>query len=144
MVQSIRHTGIVVEDLDRSLTFYRDLLGFRVSKQMEESGKYIDTILALGGATVTTAKMAAPDGQLIELLKFHSHQKQGNPRGICDIGITHIAFTVEDIEQVYKRLVQSGITFLSTPQSSSDGYAKVAFCRAPEGTFIELVEELGN
>ncbi|HJO63248.1 MAG TPA: VOC family protein, partial [Desulfobacterales bacterium] len=60
------------------------------------------------------------------------------------IGITHIAFTVEDIEQVYKRLVQSGITFLSTPQSSPDGYAKVAFCRAPEGTFIELVEELGN
>lgn len=144
MIKNIRHTGIVVEDLNRSLSFYRDLLEFQISKQMDESGNFINSILKLEDVKVTTIKMEAPDGQLIELLKFHSHQKKGNPKGICDIGITHIAFTVEDIEQVHKRLVQSGITFLSTPQSSPDEYAKVAFCRAPEGTFIELVEELGN
>ena len=144
MVKNIRHTGIVVKDLQHSLSFYRDLLGFKISKQMEESGKFIDTILALDGATVTTVKMAAPDGQLIELLKFCRHPKQGNPRGIRDIGITHIAFTVNDIDGEYKRLGSYGVPFISPPQASPDGFAKVAFCQAPEGTFIELVEELGK
>ena len=134
---------IVVEDLEISMRFYRDLLGFRVSKQMEDSGKFISTVLAMNLVTVTTAKMAAPDGQLIELLKFHTHPQNGNPRGICDIGITHIAFSVDNIDREYEKLVREGISFVSSPQLSPDGFAKVAFCRAPEGTFIELVEELG-
>ena len=144
MVLNIRHTGIVVEDLDRALAFYGELLGFQVSKQMEESGAFIDTILGLESVTVTTVKMAAPDGQLIELLKFHTHSQKGNPRGICDIGITHIALTVDNIDHEYERLINKGILFISPPHHSPDGYAKVAFCRAPEGTFIELVEELGK
>ena len=47
MIKDIRHTGIVVIDLDESLRFYRDLLGFQIAKQMEESGNYIDNILSL-------------------------------------------------------------------------------------------------
>ena len=139
---NIRHTGIVVEDLEQSLAFYRDLLGFQISKLMEESGRFIDTILGLNQVSVTTVKMAAPDGQLIELLKFHNQSKIGEARGICDKGPTHVAFTVADISAEYRRLADKGIKFISTPQFSPDGFAKVAFCRAPEGTYIELVEEL--
>jgi hypothetical protein len=42
----------------------------------------------------------------------------------------------------YNRLKDEGVSFNSPPQLSPDGYAKVTFCRAPEGTFIELVEVL--
>ena len=143
MIQKIRHTGIVVEDLEISMRFYRDWLGFEVSKQAEESGTFIDAILGLEAVTVTTVKMTAPDGQLIELLKFHTHPKQHRSRSVCDIGIAHIAFTVSDVDCEYERLSRNGIPFFSRPQTSSDGFAKVAFCKAPEGTFVELVEELG-
>ena len=141
MVRNIRHTGIVVEDLEASLSFYQDILGFRISRQMEESGEFIDSILAMDGTVITTVKMAAPDGQLIELLKFHSNPRSANPRGLCDIGITHIAFTVDDMDREYERLKANGIRFLSPPRTSPDGFATVAFCRAPEGTYIEMVEE---
>jgi len=142
MIKNIRHTGIVVNDLETSLYFYRDLLGFQIVKQMEESGTYIDNISSLHNIKVTTVKMAAPDGQMIELLQYHSHPREQKLREICDIGIAHIAFTVEDLKSEYDRLKASGVPFNSPPQLSPDGYAKVTFCTSPEGTLIELVEVL--
>jgi len=142
MIKDIRHTGIVVIDLESSLRFYRDLLGFKIAKQMEESGDYIDNILSLRNVMVTTVKMISPSGQMIELLKYHSHPAEQRKREVCEIGVSHIAFTVDDLDTEHKRLQNDGIQFNSLPQLSPDGYAKVAFCRAPEGTLIELVEVL--
>ena len=142
MIKDIRHTGIVIDDLEASLYFYRELLGFQIVKQMEEAGDYIDNISSLRNVRITTVKMASPSGQMIELLKYHSHPAQQKGREIYEIGISHIAFTVDDLDIEYERLRGKGIQFNSTPQLSPDGYAKVAFCRAPEGTLIELVEGL--
>ena len=142
MIKDIRHTGIVVVDLEASLHFYRDLLGFQIVKQMEEAGDYIDNISSLRNVKVTTVKLTSPSGQMIELLKYHSHPAEQKMREICEIGISHIAFTVDDLDFEYERLKDKGIQFNSPPQLSTDGYAKVTFCRAPEGTLIELVEVL--
>ena len=70
MITKIRHTGIVVEDLDKALEFYRDVLEFKVEKSMNERGPFIETILGLKGVVVTTIKMSAPDGSFIELLCY--------------------------------------------------------------------------
>jgi len=142
MIKDIRHTGIVVGDLKASLYFYRDLLGFQIAKQMEEAGNYIDNISSLRNVKVTTVKMTLPSGQMVELLKYHSHPAEQKTREICEVGISHIAFTVDDLDAEYERFKKEGIQFNSPPQLSPDGYAKVAFCRAPEGTLIELVEVL--
>ena len=142
MIKDIRHTGIVVADLETSLYFYRDLFGLQVAKQMEEAGDYIDNISSLRNVKVTTVKMTSPTGQMIELLKYHSHPAEQRTREICEIGIAHIAFTVDNLDIEYKKLKDKGIKFNSPPQLSPDGYAKVTFCRAPEGTLIELVELL--
>ncbi|MBI3088771.1 MAG: VOC family protein, partial [Candidatus Colwellbacteria bacterium] len=58
------------------------------------------------------------------------------------IGCTHVAFTVANLDKEYKRLTEAGIVFNSPPQLPPDGYAKVAFCKDPDGTLIELVEVL--
>ena len=142
MIKDIRHTGIVVINLEASLHFYRDLLGFQTVKQMEEAGDYIDAISSLRNVKVITVKMISPSGQMIELLKYHSHSAEQRMREICEIGISHIAFTVDDLDMEYERLKSKEIQFNSPPQLSPDGYAKVSFCRAPEGTLIELVEVL--
>ena len=142
MIKNVRHTGIVVIDLETSLYFYRDLLGFQIVKQMEETGDYIDNISSLRNVKVTTIKMTSSSGQMIELLKYHSHPAEQKTREISEIGISHIAFTVDDLNIEYGRLKDKGIQFNSPPQLSPDGYAKVTFCRAPEGTLIELVEVL--
>lgn len=142
MVKNIRHTGIVIDDLEASLRFYQDMLGFEVVKRMDEVGNFIDRISSLQNIKVTTVKMALPDGQMIELLYYHTHPGKRDVREICDIGIAHIAFTVDDLDSEYDRLKKEGVQFNASPQLSPDGYAKVTFCKAPEGTFVELVEVL--
>ncbi len=140
VVRKIRHSGIVVANLEESLAFYRDQLGFRVSLQAEEAGPFIDTILGMEDAVVVTVKMECVDGQMIELLDYHTNRRKARGGKINDIGITHIAFEVEDIVVLYRKLCDSGVEFLSAPTKTPDGFAQVAFCRAPEGTYIELVE----
>lgn len=143
MILNVRHTGIVVGDLDAALHFYGELLGFKVSRRMDESGAYIDNMLGLQGVQVTTVKMAAADGNLIELLYYHSHRRQARKqREICEIGVSHIALTVDDIDWEYRRLNDAGVQFYAPPQLSPDGYAKVTFCRDPDGNPVELVQVL--
>jgi len=142
VIKNIRHVGIVVTDLERSLEFYIKNLGFIVSKRMDESGAFIDKILGFDNLTVTTVKMTLQDGQMVELLDFNAHKKEKIEKCINDIGPTHLAFTVDDLEEVYSNFTCNGVEFISSPEVSSDGYAKVAFCRAPEGTYIELVQLL--
>jgi catechol 2,3-dioxygenase-like lactoylglutathione lyase family enzyme len=142
MIENIRHTGIVVNDLEKSLIFYRDLLGFKIIKQMNEGGQYLDMVLGLEKTKVTTIKMSAPNGEMIELLFYFFPGGEKKAYEICDVGISHIAFSVRDLDATYEKLIQTGIEFISTPQVSPDGFAKVAFCKAPEGTFVELVQEL--
>lgn len=141
-MKAIRHTGIVVNDLERAMFFYRDMLGLKVVKQIDECGVYLEMITGLKGVKITTVKMSADDGNLIELLKFYSHPCDSQDRNINTLGISHVAFTVDNVEAEYLRLLNQGILFVSAPQISPNGYAKVAFCRDPDGTFIELVEVL--
>ena len=143
-VETVRHCGIVVSDMERSLSFYRDLLGLKVVRGMEESGEYIDNMLSLRDVRVSTVKMSAPDGpSLIELLEFHSHPAESPTKTKAySVGPTHVAFTVDDLDATYRRLLDAGVRFNAPPQLSPDGYAKVTFCRDPDGTLLELVEPL--
>ena len=143
MIKNIRHTGIVVDNLEESLSFYTGKLGFSISKKMNESGPFIEEILGLENLAVTTVKMSLGN-QMIELLDFASHKQEPIQRTITSIGPTHVAFTVDNLDQVVNDFRRDGVEFLSAPAVSPDGYAKVAFCVAPEGTYIELVELLNE
>lgn len=145
MISAIRHTGLVVADLERALHFWCDVLGFKVVKQMDESGPHIDAMMGLRDVRVTTAKLAAPDGNLIELLRFHSHPDQpqwdGTPHST---GFTHIALTVDDLDQLVSKLTLEGVSFPAPPQRSPDGNVKVIYAQGPEGVLLELVEVLAK
>lgn len=139
MIKDFRHVGVVVEDMETSLPFYRDLLGFEVYLDQVEGGPYIAALLGIPDARVRTVKMRAPGGQALELLHF---QHAVRPRAVTPdtVGPTHIAVEVDDVARVYRHFREAGISFVSEPQRSPDGFATVSFCRAPEGTLVELVE----
>ncbi|MFT6435892.1 MAG: lactoylglutathione lyase [Candidatus Azotimanducaceae bacterium] len=142
MIENLRHVGIVVDDLELSMNFYIEKLGFEVFKRMDESGSFLDHILGFDNLTVTTVKMVLKNGQMIELLDFHALKNNTAEKLINDIGLTHIALTVGDLDSIYNDFKNSGIDFIADPKVSADGSVKVAFCKAPEGTFVELVEIL--
>lgn len=143
MITQIRHTGLVVADLDGALHFWRDLLGFQVEKQMNESGPHIDAMMGLKDVRVTTVKLKAHEGGMIELLHFHSHPDQAKWNGMpYSTGLTHVAMTVADLDDSYKKLSDAGVIFKAPPQYSPDGTVKVIYCEGHEGVLLELVEKL--
>ena len=142
-IKETRHVGISVTNLERSLIFYRDILGFKIQRTMNEKGDFINKILSNSDVNVKTVKLSVNDGTtLIELLEFKNPKPTIDDINIENIGASHVAFTVYEIDKFYKKLLEKGIKFNSEPQTSPDGYAKVAFCEDPDGMPIELVEVL--
>jgi len=140
-VKAFRHAGIVVSDMERSLEFYRDWLGLEVWADFRDDSAYVQSVTAVDGANVRMVKLRTPDGATIELLQYLSHPKDiPPPRDACDVGCSHVAFQVDDVDSLYSELKERGIRFNASPAVSPDGYAKVAYCRDPEGVIVELVE----
>lgn len=143
MISKIRHVGIVVDDLKKISKFFIKTFGFKIFKRVQENKYFIKQILNLKkNSNLTTLKLKAPDGNLIELLKFHNFKSKKKWSGkIFSTGLTHIAFSVKNINKTYKILRKNkNVNFFSKPTNSPDGFAKVCFLSGPEGIIIELVE----
>ena len=141
----MRHAGLVVRDLDISLVFYQELLGLSVFKRMKETGHYIERVVGITGASLEWVKLQAADGSLLELIQYNSTtdtpQKVKNAPS-DQLGCSHVAFTVKNLDLLHKTLVDKGYNCNSEPQMSPDGMVKVMYCHDPDGIILELVEEL--
>lgn len=110
MNHRLHHTGISVTDLDRSIAFYMDLLEMKLLWRLEHRrSPALDKVLGLTQVEVSYAMSESREGRL-ELFEYHS--PQGKPhfpqRPVCDRGITHVAFEVKGIQELYKRLKEKG------------------------------------
>jgi len=139
---NLRHVGITVSDIEEAITFYRDVLGFEVVRIMDESGEHIDKFSALSQVNVRTVKMKDKTGGMIELLKYHSHPQEPSFDDITRIGCSHFALTVNNLDLLVEKIVETGYTINCEPQLSPDGRVKLTFCKGPDGVLLELVEEL--
>ncbi len=145
MIIAARHTGLVVEDIDTSLGFYQGVLGLKMFKRaFEDDPDYIEELVGIHGVKLEYAKLHVPGGTLLELLQYHSHPQQNlrKPYPSNRHGCSHIAFTVENIDILYSKLVEAGIRCNSQPLCSPDGRVKVLYAHDPDGIILELVEEL--
>ena len=77
MIKVVRHVGIMVSDMEKSLKFYRDLLGLKVKSLVDEEGKYLDNMLSNKDVKNKIAKLYAGDGDtMIELIMSKSHENK--------------------------------------------------------------------
>lgn len=143
IVTGYRHTGIIVEDMNASLHFYRDLLGLKVIQDFSDDSDYINTITGISGGNVHMIKLETEDKKyVIELLEYLNHSTDLVRQPIYNVGCCHVAFQVESIEDAYEKLSGQGVKFISKPVLSSEKIAKVCFCFDPNNIRIELVEML--
>ena len=95
-VSYVHHVGIIVSDLDRSLRFYRDVLGFEVLEEVDlVAGEEVSTGVGLPDAQLSIVHLKAGDGPTrIELLHYLSPESRPLPHGSIsnDIGVGHAAF----------------------------------------------------
>jgi 2-keto-3-deoxy-L-rhamnonate aldolase RhmA/catechol 2,3-dioxygenase-like lactoylglutathione lyase family enzyme len=139
----MHHVGLSVVELERSLAFYRDLLGFEVTAHQPFEGDLYETIMALPGTYGRAAMLAGPGLQL-ELFEFtHPAPDRSDPeRPVSGHGITHFCLTVGDVDAEYDRLSAAGVSFHCPPLDF--GTAKATYLRDPDGNVIELLQLTGR
>ncbi|HVH20747.1 MAG TPA: VOC family protein [Myxococcota bacterium] len=138
----VSHLGICVSDLERSLAFYRDALGFAVESELKVDGEPSETLLQLRPVRLRAVYLVR-DGVRIELLHYESpgHAGDGSPRAMNQLGLTHLSFRVEDLAAAAARLEAHGARVLrDTRIDNPQLRAKAVFATDPDGTLIELVE----
>jgi glyoxylase I family protein len=138
------HTGITVSNLERSLGFWRDVLGFEFSHRAHQTGELASEITGVPGAEISIAVVKAP-GHKIELLEYSAppDRKQHVDLRPCDVGSAHIALTVDNIEAVLERIAASNWKSAGQPQTLRSGPnagKRVVYVRDPDGTTIEFMQ----
>jgi len=142
MISEIRHAGIVVSDMDKASQFYCNLLGLKIANDFIEESDHIDAILGFSSIRLRIVKLSIDDRVLIELLHFVKPQNDSISPPVWNLGCSHVAFTVHNIDKEFDKLSKNGVRFNCPPCISPDGYAKYTYCQDPDGTNIELVEVL--
>ena len=142
IIAGYRHTGIIVKDMEGSLRFYRDILGMTVIQDFIDESDYINEITGLSGCTAHFVKLKSDDGTVLELLEYPSHRTDPLQVSIINVGICHIALRVYSAQEAHRHLVDNNVEVISKPVLSSEGIAKVFFCKDPDGIRVEMVEML--
>jgi catechol 2,3-dioxygenase-like lactoylglutathione lyase family enzyme len=141
---SADHTGITVSNLERSLAFWRDVLGFELSHTAHQKGELAQEITGVEGAEIKLAVLKAPGGHKIELLEYlASSDRRHVDLTPCDVGHVHVALVVDDLDAVLKRIAASGWRAAGEPQTIQTGPnagKKVVYVRDPDGTTIEFMQ----
>ena len=122
MVKKLLHTRYRVSDLEKTVSFYRDVLGLKELRR-QKSGR---------GSQLVFLKALESDEE-IELCKF-------DESGPVVVGpdLTHLAFEVDDLDKFAREAAAKGYPLSDGPHSSGSG--KIAFIDAPEGYEIELIQ----
>ena len=145
MTYSASHVGICVSDLDRSLRFYCDGLGFEVAERYDLDSTQmpgLDASLEVPGPLTLVSQMIVNGSMKVELLHYPGREAEGTPstsRGM--LGLTHLSFNVDKVDSAAARLVEHGGTILE--HTRSDAGIVLLFLTDPDGTRVELMGGAG-
>ncbi|MCH7949569.1 MAG: VOC family protein [Candidatus Dadabacteria bacterium] len=150
MIQSIDHINIVVSDLERSVKFYTELLGFKKTNSAHLEGDWIESIVGIKGVVADVAFIVAPAGEpRIELLCYKSPIGDSLPQNSLanTVGLRHIALRVDDIYEMAGRLKNAGVKLLSEPVTvpttvvtHDAGHKMLCYFHDPDGVLLEITE----
>lgn len=143
VISKVSHIGVCVSDLERSMRFYCDVLGFVVSGTMPDvhvEGEPSDTLLGLQDVKLHAVYLER-DGFRLELLHYASPRSPGSAprRAMNDLGFTHLSVQVPDVEAALSQLAADGVAIDRDTVIQIGGLTVAAFVRDPDGLGIELV-----
>lgn len=136
--KGVQHIGIPVSDMQRSLAFYKETLGFEPLFIAQGEGDALSEAVGVPNANLSFSFLQAGN-TIVELLQYHTPIGRAQDRMNCDVGAVHIAFEVDDIEDAYKRLTAKGIKFNAPPMHIGSGPLEgCAFAYFPDPDNVQL------
>ena len=145
LITGFFHGGIAVRDMERSLSFYRDLLGLRVYFDVVlDAADYVRAVMGIEMTDARLVYLSVPgeDGIYVELVEYHGTDGQPTLPRAWDPGTGHLCFHVSDVARLHALAVERGF------RSRSDGAVEIpvgpnaggyaAYLLDPDGYHVEL------
>jgi catechol 2,3-dioxygenase-like lactoylglutathione lyase family enzyme len=143
MTHTFSHLGICVSDLDRSVRFYCEGLGFEPVASHQVGGEFA-TLMEVEGVQLDS-RMLARDGITIELLGYLTPETigDGSRRPMNQLGLTHLSLRVDDVDGLaatIERLGGAVVPATRTTFDLADARLDFLYCTDPDGVRIELMD----
>ncbi|MBN2215606.1 MAG: VOC family protein [Bacteroidales bacterium] len=139
------HTNIIARNWRKLAQFYIDVFGcVPVYPERDLAGEWIDRLTNLNGVRIRGIHLRLPgkaSGPTLEIFEYNQQAGSTKPPAINNPGFGHIAFRVNDVQEVLERLLQHGGSEygeLVTRKIENLGTITVIYARDPEGNIIEL------
>lgn len=143
-ILATNHTSFTVSDLDRTLAYFRDGLGFEVTSRAPRDPALIEAITGIAGASLEIAYVRGP-GHSLELIQYTGPDDRGKVRARpCDTGFAHLAYDVDDIEAAVAASADyevRPIGAIAVIDQGPNAGGKVCYLRDPDGVTIEFIQK---
>ena len=143
-IKRMDNMGIVVEDLDATVDFFREL-GLELEGRGLIEGEWAGRVTGLGDQRVEVAMMLTPDGHgRLELSRFLAPAVVADNRNapVNALGYLRVMFAVDDLDATLDRLRARGAQLVGDVVQYQDVY-RLCYIRGPDGLLIGLAEEIG-
>ena len=146
----VSHIAICVRDLDKSLAFYRDILGMRVTldQVQDTTTGGLPHVYKHPRKTRRTVHVRYGEGNTTPSLVLTSHpgdQADGEPIKLDQIGISHLSFTVKDVKALAEELTAKGVQLAGPMDAFSNAQGEVSsiFVFDPDGIMVQFDSGVG-
>lgn len=140
------HTGLTVRSLERSVAFYRDVLGFEEAFAWNPRAPYIAELVGYPTVDLHSAILRIPGSDVfLELLEYRNVVAGAVDSGNANPGTAHIAFAVDNLDELYADLTARGVASVSPPVTPSIGPNKggrAVYMIDPDGFRVELIQSM--
>ncbi|MBL8439555.1 MAG: VOC family protein [Zoogloeaceae bacterium] len=133
---------IVVDDLEATKAFFLEL-GLKVEGEAVVEGPAVGALIGLKDVKATLVTLRTPDGQGVELDKFHTPSaiRFGPEEApVNALGMRRIMFAVEEIDAIVSRMLAHGAQLIG--EMNYENTYRLAYIRGPEGIIVALAEQL--
>jgi catechol 2,3-dioxygenase-like lactoylglutathione lyase family enzyme len=133
MLHGVWHFSFTVSDLDKSVAFYTELLGFELIHTQEQSNAYTRSLVGYPDAHLRIAQLVVPgqprglSSHDLELVEYVRPKGTRGEAEICNPGAAHLALTVDDIHDRHAALTDAGVRFYSPPNVITAGVNEGGF-----------------
>ena len=144
--QDLHHLGLTVSDIERSIHFYRDLLGMElIGRRPSVTAGYVGQQTGYDGVELNVASFRiSPDcRQTMEVVQYMNHAGEPAATGTNRAGNSHLCLLVDDLLSAVDDLSAAGVSFKSDPVEITAGPNKggrVIYMHDPDGYTLEMFQ----
>ena len=135
----VNHIGLTVSDLDRSVSFYQDVVGMEIARRgFRTGGEWFDILTENHGAVVDAVMMSGDD-VVLQLVQYYEGGNPDSVTGHNRVGNMHLSINVDDLDAKYSQIAGVGVRSCTPIVDLPIPGMRSFYVRDPDGVPVEFI-----